>query len=100
MIATTIMISTSVKPALRAELIFILTVYLSFFCCGVNEATGGFTINAAAVHKLPVTDRYIQFSKANANKHRSTIEHLNPRPVPAFRQCVPLLVAVFAGIRP
>src|SRR5216683_7263879 len=39
MMATTIMISTNVKPLLRDVLIFILTFYLSF--CGVNEATGG-----------------------------------------------------------
>src|SRR6266700_4400414 len=39
MMATTIMISTNVKPLLRDVLIFILTICLSF--CGVNEATGG-----------------------------------------------------------
>src|SRR6266849_3092471 len=39
MMATTIMISTNVKPLLRDVLIFILTSCLSF--CGVNEATGG-----------------------------------------------------------
>src|ERR1700761_6391529 len=43
MIATTIMISTSVKPALREDLIFMLLLLLSV--SGVNEATGGFTYN-------------------------------------------------------
>ena len=37
-IATTIIISTSVKPARRDFFIFIL---LSFALCGVNDATGG-----------------------------------------------------------
>jgi hypothetical protein len=38
--ATTIMISTRVKPALRDALIFIL-LFVTFCFCGVNEATGG-----------------------------------------------------------
>src|SRR5882762_11682044 len=37
--ATTIMISTSVNPPLRDVLLFITN--LSVFGCGVNEATGG-----------------------------------------------------------
>ena len=40
MMATTIIISTRVKPALFVVLIFILLVT---FCCEVNVATGGFT---------------------------------------------------------
>src|SRR6266404_4163498 len=39
MMATTIMISTNVKPALRDVLTFIL--FLPFLSRGVNEATGG-----------------------------------------------------------
>ena len=38
--ATTIMISTRVKPALRDALIFIL-LFVTFCFCGVNETTGG-----------------------------------------------------------
>src|SRR2546428_1398038 len=41
MMATTIMISTSVKPSLRDLLIFISIFYLSVLLCGVNKATGG-----------------------------------------------------------
>src|SRR5437773_5569317 len=37
--ATTIMISTNVKPDWRAALFFILTLF--FLYCGVNQATGG-----------------------------------------------------------
>src|ERR1039457_2054459 len=43
MMATTIMISTSVNPAMREVLMFILP-YLSVLICGVNAATGGFQI--------------------------------------------------------
>jgi hypothetical protein len=57
MMATTIMISTSVKPALREVLIFIVTFYLSFFVVGVNVVTGGFMIISVAVHELPVINR-------------------------------------------
>src|SRR5580704_10753765 len=41
MMATTIMISTSVKPALRS--FFVAFIFLSFFLftCGVNGVTGG-----------------------------------------------------------
>src|ERR1700744_5641192 len=42
MMATTIMISISVKPALMEELIFIRLLFL--LACGVNEAMGGFTL--------------------------------------------------------
>src|SRR5882724_12082792 len=38
--ATTIMISTSVKPPFR-DVLFFITSNLSLFGCGVNEATGG-----------------------------------------------------------
>src|SRR6266571_1283287 len=40
--ATTIMISTNVKPDLREVLIFILCIV--FLLCGVNETTGGLTL--------------------------------------------------------
>jgi hypothetical protein len=53
MIATTIMISTSVNPAMREVLMFIL-LYLSVLICGVNAATGGFSMSAVFVHVLPV----------------------------------------------
>src|ERR1017187_9394294 len=52
MMATTIMISTRVKPDLRDVLFFILS--LSFCCCGVNEATSGFIIRTTVVHGLLV----------------------------------------------
>src|SRR5476649_2384822 len=39
MMATTIMISTSVKPALR--MFFIVFIVFAFFLCGVNIATSG-----------------------------------------------------------
>src|ERR1700761_7531448 len=40
MMATTIMISINVKPALREELIFILLCFVLFYC-GVNQARAG-----------------------------------------------------------
>src|SRR6267154_276572 len=40
MMATTIMISTSVKPALRTFLL-VFIVFVFVFKCGVNSATGG-----------------------------------------------------------
>src|SRR5882724_13495184 len=40
MMATTIMISTSVKPALR-DVLFVFIVLVVFLFCGVNETTGG-----------------------------------------------------------
>src|SRR6266700_5020415 len=43
MMATTIMISTSVKPALRDVLIFIYFLTFCVSVCGVNTATGGFS---------------------------------------------------------
>src|ERR1035438_1268890 len=52
MMATTIMISTSVNPDLFDVLFFILA--LSFCCCGVNEATSGFIIRTTVVHGLLV----------------------------------------------
>jgi hypothetical protein len=54
MIATTIMISTSVNPVMREVLLFILLYYLSVLICGVNAATGGFSMSAVFVHVLPV----------------------------------------------
>src|SRR6266571_9342643 len=48
MMATTIMISTNVKPDLREVLMFILVVCLSV--CGVNEAAGGLVL-----FRLPFT---------------------------------------------
>jgi hypothetical protein len=56
MIATTIMISTSVKPALREVWIFILTVF-TFRFGGVNTVTSGFYITACSFTILPVTNR-------------------------------------------
>src|ERR1017187_2312800 len=38
--ATTIIISTNVKPALRRVLVFFIFIFL-FVCCGVNNTTGG-----------------------------------------------------------
>jgi hypothetical protein len=52
-IATTIMISTSVKPALTEDLIFIL---FYFVFSGVNRVTSGFIYNCVFVHELPVTN--------------------------------------------
>src|SRR2546426_9688822 len=49
--ATTIMISTNVKPDLREVMIFILCFVFLF--CGVNEAAGGLSIIATFVHLLP-----------------------------------------------
>src|SRR6266487_5083633 len=54
MMATTIMISTSVKPALREVLIFICFSNFLRFSCGVNTATGGLFIITVGVHLLPV----------------------------------------------
>jgi hypothetical protein len=47
--ATTIMISTSVKPDLFDVLIFIINYVLSVFY-GVNEATGGLIISSVSAH--------------------------------------------------
>jgi hypothetical protein len=52
MMATTIMISTRVKPDLLDLLFFILTNF-AFLFRGVNYATSGFNISVC-VHKLPV----------------------------------------------
>jgi hypothetical protein len=41
--ATTIMISTNVKPALRGVLVFFIFLFLSV-CCGVNNTTGGLQV--------------------------------------------------------
>src|SRR6266699_3974800 len=54
MMATTIMISTSVKLALREVLIFICFSNFLRFSCGVNTATGGLFIITVGVHLLPV----------------------------------------------
>src|SRR6266404_3047630 len=54
MMATTIMISTNVKPALRDVLFFIT---LPFVCCGVNRAPGGLYIITIFVHGLPGANR-------------------------------------------
>src|SRR5215470_6483607 len=54
MIATTIMISTRVKPDFFEVLIFILFVnYFLFFARGVNVAAGGLLIITFFVHALP-----------------------------------------------
>src|SRR5215204_25850 len=50
MMATTIMISTRVKPDLREVVNFILAFLEPFCKCGVNDATGGFNIIASSVH--------------------------------------------------
>ena len=55
MMATTIIISTSVKPDLWCALIFILL--LPFSCGGVDETEGGLIIITASVHRLPSVDR-------------------------------------------
>src|ERR1035437_3650278 len=47
--ATTIMISTRVKPALRRFLVVFILFFLSFFGCGVNYATSGL-YNYVSVH--------------------------------------------------
>src|SRR6267143_1508488 len=59
MMATTIIISTSVKPALRFVLTCMLLTFLFVRTRGVNNAEGGFIISANFVHKLPsATARY------------------------------------------
>src|SRR5204863_4500838 len=50
--ATTIIISTNVKPDLPEVLIFILCFVFLF--SGVNEATGWLLISSFFVHRLPV----------------------------------------------
>ena len=49
--ATTIMISTSVKPALREVLMFILTLF-TFRFGGVNSVTSGFIYYYVFVHSI------------------------------------------------
>jgi hypothetical protein len=66
MMATTIMISTSVKPLLLDTLFFILT--LSFCCDGVNEATSGLIIIALIVHELLVATATGYLSKQGAKR--------------------------------
>src|SRR5437867_6028058 len=56
MMATTIMISTSVKAALRDVLICITTL-LFVRSCGVNNARGGLVLLRDFVHKLPLAIR-------------------------------------------
>src|ERR1017187_1346201 len=66
MMATTIMISTSVNPLLLDVLFFMLT--LSFCFCGVNKATSGFSISTVIVHGLPVATATVVLSTRNANR--------------------------------
>ena len=68
MMATTIMISTSVNPFLLDVLFFILT--LPFCFCGVNRATSGFIISTAVVHKLLVATASGVISTRDANRLR------------------------------
>src|SRR6266851_5016293 len=64
MMATTIMISTSVKPARREFLSFILCTFLSG---GVNERQkAGLLLVPHFVHELPSTDRRQVFSNGHA----------------------------------
>src|SRR5271167_4504772 len=72
MMATTIMISTRVKPALREVLFFILAIYLSFLC-GVGFATGGLTL----LRTLP-TDCPLRPQRKESNQDAK---------LPAFRFC-------------
>jgi hypothetical protein len=65
MIATTIMISTSVKPALREVWIFILTVF-TFRFGGVNTVAGGFIHNCRSVHNIACHQPRMAFSNPNA----------------------------------
>src|SRR5580704_984360 len=52
MMATTIIISTSVKPCLRDLMFFIL--FRTFQCCGLNAVAGGLlTSTTVSVHELP-----------------------------------------------
>ena len=65
MMATTIMISTRVKPALLDFLIFILT-FLPFCHCGVNFAAGGL-YNYGFVHIIACRNREGELSRRDAN---------------------------------
>jgi hypothetical protein len=66
MMATTIMISTRVKPLLFDTLFFILT--LPFCCDGVNEATSGLIIIALVVHELLAATATGNLSKQGAKR--------------------------------
>ena len=66
MIATTIMISTSVKPNLR--LFFFCICYLSDCCYGVNRARGGLIFNTFAFTDCLLHTVSLELSTPNANR--------------------------------
>src|SRR5882762_2077924 len=63
MMATTIMISTRMKPDLRVILTFMLLTFLS---SGVNAGEGPLLLVLHNVHLLPFTDRGSLFSSGYA----------------------------------
>jgi hypothetical protein len=69
MMATTIIISTSVNPEFLTLLIFMTTNFTFLFSLGPNKATGGLFMIASDCSILPVTDRWL---------HEQTICHPNP----------------------
>ena len=71
--ATTIIISTNVKPDLREVLIFIL--YVFFLLCGVNEATGGlynYNFRSLMACRKPLVKGSIQNAKFEGSNQRRT----------------------------
>src|SRR5436189_6348942 len=65
LMATTIMISTSVNPLWRAVLFFITEP----FCCdGVNQAAGSLLLLVQFVHELPAANRAANLPENGAGK--------------------------------
>src|SRR2546430_1657290 len=67
MMATTIMISTRVKPDSFVVLIFITTFAVVAFFFGVNVTTGGLITISVVVHKLPVVPKHSLSSIRNTS---------------------------------
>ena len=78
MMATTIMISTSVKPDLRDVLIFITDFS---FCWRRELSSRRVLLVRFLVHTLPAANRVGHFSKPNAKPHPTLIQHREPSQV-------------------
>src|SRR5258708_31943084 len=91
--ATTIMISTNVKPDLREFLMFILLLFVSLFC-GVNEAAGGLVFfRLSFTHCLFRPPCHGKQPECHAIRRtytspRSSFRHLSPTPTSLHRSAL------------